>query len=267
MEKQIKGGESAHIVTLTPVLAALLLERNPINRPISPRNAAFLASDIANNRWEFNGESIVVSNTGKLLDGQHRCLQVITTGKAIRTTIVFGPKEKARYTIDTGKPKSAANFLSMQEYKNTTNLAAVVGYHLRWRTRGYISTGGTEMPTTQEKLAAVGEMPGIEKSLDLTMRGAKAVGSVAVLAFCHYVFWKKSGREVADHFINKIVDGDGLRRGDPILYCRNRLLNMRRGVDANTRAELIFKCWNAHRLGHDVSHCKLSGGKLPKVER
>jgi hypothetical protein len=267
LEKQIKAGESAHIVTLTPALAVLLLERNPINRPISPRNSAFIASDIANGRWEFNGESIVVSNTGMLIDGQHRCHQVISTGKAIRTTIVFGPKEKARFTIDTGRPKTASNFLAMQEYKYTHVLSAAVGYHLQWRHRGFITTKGTEIPTTQEKLAAIEEMQGIEKSAEFTSGCMKTVGSHAVLTFSHFVFWKKAGREAADHFIGKVIDGDGLRKGDPILYCRNRLLGMRNGIDANTRVELMFKCWNAHRMNQGIDHFKLSGGKLPKVER
>lgn len=46
LEERVEAGKkkrSAEVVTLTPVLASLLLERNPINRPISKRNAADLA--------------------------------------------------------------------------------------------------------------------------------------------------------------------------------------------------------------------------------
>jgi hypothetical protein len=56
------------------------------------------------------------------------------------------------------------------------------------------------------------------------------------------------------------------RRGDPILYCRNRLIGGGRGMPAHSRIELIFKCWNAYRMGHGVDHCKLTG-KLPKIEK
>lgn len=265
-----KKKPSAEVVTLTPMLASLLLERNPINRPISPRNANNIASDIANGRFEFNGESIVISKSGVLIDGQHRCLQVVATGKPIETVIVFGPADAARFTIDTGKVKSAANFLAMKEFKYSQSHAAAVGYYLQWRSTGRIETSGKgTVPTTAEKVTAADELKGMDTSVEFTHPAIYTIGSHAIVAFCHYVFWKRSSRESADHFIGKMIDGDGLRKGDPILYCRNRLIGVGRGVAANSKIELIFKCWNAHRSGAGIdSHLKMSGiGKLPKLER
>ena len=274
LNERITAGKrkaAAEVVTLTPVLARLLLDRNPINRPISKANSSSLAADIANDRFEFNGESIVVSNTGTLIDGQHRCEQVIATGRSIETVIVFGPTDGSRYTIDTGKPKTVSNFLAMKGKLYTVALSSAACFHLEWRKRGAIGSYTTRQdlrPTKSEILSAVDELRGLESSVEFTVPSMKTVRSHALLAFCHYVFWKKSGREVADNFIQRLIDGDGLRKGDPIHYCRNRLLGFGRGVHANTRAELVFKCWNGHRIGETIDHFKLSGhGKLPKVER
>lgn len=268
-----KKKPSAEVVTLTPLLARLLLTRNTDNRPISRRNAEDLAADIANKRWEFNGESIVVSKNGKLLDGQHRCEQVVNTGKAIETVIVFGPRDQARFTIDTGKSKTVSNFLSMKGKLYTAALGPAINYALQWREHGRIVTGGgagrgVQPPTKAQIIAAADELSGIDASVEVTSSSMKTVKSHAVLAFCHFAFSRRANRTLADEFMTKLIDGDGLRKGDPILYCRNRLIGMGRGVRADIRSELIFKCWNAWRNGQQVDHLKLSGaGKLPKVER
>lgn len=263
-----KKKPSVEIVALTPVLASLLLTRNSINRPISKLNALSLASDIASGRFVFNGESIVVSDKGHLNDGQHRCMQVVATGQAIETVIVFGAKEATRFTIDTGRSKSASNLLHMKGRKYTHVLAAAVNYHLQWQTSGYLAHGGkATMPTKAQIVAAADELHGLDKSIDFTVDSMKTVRSHAVLAFCHFVFKRRAGVEAADEFISKLIDGDGLRKGDPIHYCRNRLLGMSRGTTANDRCELIFKCWNKWRTGGTVTTFRFTGGKLPKVER
>jgi len=262
-----KKAPSAEIITLTPVLASLLLERNPINRPISKLGKAEIKQDLANGRYVFNGESIIVSDTGVLNDGQHRCVNVLETGVSIQTVIVFGPKEETRFTVDTGKSKTLSNFLAMKGRKYTHVLGPAVGYILQWKQYGYLPVGAETKPTKQAQLEAADAIRGIDASVLFTADCMKTVRSHAVLAFCHHAFWKVSSRENADFFVTKLMEGDGLKKGDPILYCRNRLIGMGRGIRAGTRAELVFKCWNAWRSGHSIDHFKMSGGKLPKLER
>jgi hypothetical protein len=255
----------AEVVTLTPVLASLLLERNPANRPISRAGKNEIKQDLTNGRYVFNGESIIVSDTGILNDGQHRCLNVLETGIPIQTVIVFGPKEETRFTVDTGKSKTVSNFLAMKGRKYTHILGAAAGYILQLRQFGRLVDD--QRSTKQEILQAVDAIKGIDASVAFTSEAMKSVRSHAVLAFCHHTFAKASSRENADQFMQKLMDGDGLKKGDPILYCRNRLIGMDRGTRASVRAELVFKCWNAWRSGHTIDHFKMSGGKLPKVER
>lgn len=258
----------AEYITLVPMLARLLLERNPFNRPISKRNAQDLAADIANKRFLFNGESIVVSKTGVLLDGQHRCQQVAATGIAIETVIVFGPDDEARFTIDTGKSKSVSNFLAMKGKQYTHALAAAANYHLQWREFNYINFGGgVNTPTKAAILAAASELRGLETSVEFTATCMKTTRSHAVLAFCHFVFWKRSTREAADHFIHKIIEGDELRRDDPIFVCRKFLMATKRGITAHAKIEMIFRAWNYHRLGTRVDRIRCVGNLLPKLER
>lgn len=262
-----KTAPIAEIVTLTPCLAHLLLQRNPLNRKIAKANSLAIASDIASGRFSFNGQSIVVSDAGTLNDGQHRCDQVIKTGQSIRTVIVFGPDEATRFSVDSGKSKTSSDYLHMKGRKYPKVLSTVVGYHLQYRTAGFIAYGGgVQVPTKAQVVAAADELNGIDKSIEFTAPCMETVRSHNVLAFCHYVFKRKSSVEAADEFIRKLIDGDDLRKNDPVHYCRNRLLKMHRGDTANTRCELIFKCWNLWRAGGHIQSFRATGGRLPKLE-
>lgn len=271
-----KKKPSAEVVMLTPMLASLLVEPdcNPMNRPLSLGNEASLLNDVAAGRFEFNGESIVISNTGILLDGQHRCQMVLKSGLPIQTVIVFGPKESSRFTIDIGRPKTAQNFLSMKGHQYTAVLAAAARLILIYRGNDSksITTGGRAeqiKPTKTEVVAAVEQLRGLEESVETAHTAPKSFGSKSTLAFAHYMITKRGGRPEADHFFSKMFSGADLKSGDPILYCAKRLPDLQLGggtTGHNVRAELIFKCWNAYRRGETFTRLALNG-RLPKVER
>jgi hypothetical protein len=261
-----KKKPQAEVVTLTPVLAQLLLDRNPINRPIGRYNMETLRSDVSGDRWIFNGESIVVSDTGTLIDGQHRCSTVIETRRAIQTVIVFGPKEEARFTIDIGKPKTAANFLHMKGGVDTNNLSATIGLLIQYANTGTLVYGSVRATKTQI-VEGFERFRGVEASVEAVHGATKMkLGSRSALAFCHYTFKRRAGAEAADLFMQKLIEGDGLRKGDPIYCARDRLLKLDRGARAEIRIEIVFKAWNAWRRSETL-HSIRSNGKLPKVER
>lgn len=272
LDEKIAAGKKkpiVEIVTLTPALAALILEHNPKNRPLSKRNLDELKQDIANGRFAFNGEGIIISDTGILNDGQHRCQAVIETGVSIQTLICFGPREETRFTVDSGRSKSVSNYLAMKGKTYTHILGAATGYVLEYREHGsLLHYGSVSKPSKAAILSAVDDLRGIEASVGFTAPAMKTVRSHAVLAFCHHVLSRRAGFEAADQFILSLIEGDGLKRGDPLHFCRNRLLGFGRGVKARDRAELIFKSWNAWRTGSTIQLFRASGhGKFPTLEK
>lgn len=270
LDKRIAAGKqqySCEVVSLTPVLAQLLLERNKHNRRVSKRNARGLASDIAAGRFIFNGASITVQKNGDLGDGQHRCEAVIETGKPITIVMVFGVEKAARYTIDTGKSKSAADMLHMKGFDYSKVHAAVMSFYLEMKSTGSLTQGGSTAPTTSQKVNAADEIAGVSESIVFTSGAMKTIRGHAQAAFCHHMFWKRSGRAAADEFISRLIDGDEIRKTSPIYYCRNRLMGQMRGDLAGARIELIIKCWNAWRLGQVSPSFRIVGGPIPKVER
>lgn len=270
---------ATEVITLTPTLAELLLERNEgrgsddHNRPISATMLDRIKRDIEGGRWEFNGEAIVVSKDGKLNDGQHRCKAVVETGRSIRTVLVVGPERKSRMTLDTGLGRAVGHFLRMHGYADANNLAAVAGLLWRVKEKGRVTRDPNDAPTKAEVLMTVEHFKDLPESLlAVERKGFALVSSKSLLAFIHYSIWKKAGLHIANEFVGALIDGVSLARTSPILYARNRLMEMRSagvgaaGKDVGNRVELIFRAYNMWRRKESVTRGIPLNGRLPELE-
>jgi hypothetical protein len=77
-------------------------------------------------KWRDNGEAIIISKTGKLLDGQHRLLSIIETGKEQYMTVSYGVDDDVMTTIDTGKSRSASDVFTIFGISNPSLMSAIV---------------------------------------------------------------------------------------------------------------------------------------------
>ena len=259
-----QGKPSAQIVSLTPELAAVLMDRNPQNRKISANIVESYAHEIEGNRWAMNGEPIIVSDTGELNDGQHRCEAVLMAKRPIDVLLIVGIKRDTRTTLDQGKTRSAGDYLSMEGNINTNVLAAAANLVWQYRNRGQIGLGGTQRATKGEVLDFVRTNRAIAKSVALVSeKGADAAGGKTLLAAAHFILGGID-HDDATHFVLSLIRGAGLKAGDPILYARNRLI--RREDRMPQRMELVFRAWNAWRKRESLSRITLQGGILPVLE-
>lgn len=262
-----KGRITAMTVDLTPDLASVLLERNPHNRKIRSGKVDDFASDMEHDAWPLNGEPIIVSGDGLLNDGQHRCAAVVKSGKTIKTLMVVGVARDTRVTLDQGENRKVPDYLSMEGYTNTNNLAATAKMLWQYRTYGFMSHNSKMRPTRSEVHAVVRETPGLARSLAaIDRKNARALASLSVLAVCHHLFSQMSKPENVSFFFDSLIDGASLERGDPILNVRNRLLTDGRVMRPHEKVELLVRAWNAHRLGQTRVLFRITGGELPLIE-
>jgi hypothetical protein len=68
---------------ITPDMAADLLAVNVSNRNVRQRRVDQYARDMQVGRWQPTGEPITISDTGKLLNGQHRLMAVVQAGVTV----------------------------------------------------------------------------------------------------------------------------------------------------------------------------------------
>lgn len=264
-----REGFHAEKAELTPVLAEILICRNPDNRPRKSSNLQILIRSIKDGDYEFNGEPIIISDTGDMNDGQHRCIGVLEAGRSIETVFVFGVSRSSRLTVDTGTARTSGDLFAMNKIPYHNQASAVASILWQLERHGRPATGSGYRPTKPQVRQTFQEHPEIIDSVKaVPSKGAALCGGLTTLALCHYLIAKKN-KEGADHFIKTLVTGHMIATNDPISICRERLHADYRERDERFRLgekiELIFNAWNAHRRKRKSLRKGLTG-TLPELE-
>lgn len=107
------------VLTITPKVAEYMLNNMkwPENRNLSDVTVTKYANAIRHGHWRLNGEPVIVSNSGALIDGQHRLWAVHNAGKSIDAVVTFGVDHGVTSTINCGRARSMAFLASMSNSK------------------------------------------------------------------------------------------------------------------------------------------------------
>jgi hypothetical protein len=268
---RIKSGakkEFAEIGVLTPEVAALLLQRNEKNRVVKEATVERYARDIETGRFAFNGEPIIVADTGELNDGQHRCHAVVYAQKPIKTLFVFGAPRDSRTTVDQGTARTAGDYLGMDGVSNSNHLATIACKLIEIENFGKLISVHADKPTKAEIVERAKSDPQIQASFRFVHRkGAARVSSYSLLGAAHYMLRKKGGPD-ADVFMDKLIEGVELKARDPIFVAREKLISRDKRLNQNERLKTIIMAWNNYRARSAVktlTHSVKKGEKLPEL--
>lgn len=244
----------SEVATITPTIAKHMLDCNADNRKMNDMLVKNIASDIQNNRWDINGESIIVAKDGFLNDGQHRLSAIVEANKAARSIIVFGIDRNSRFTVDAGKSRTVGDYLGMEGATYTNNAASVARLHNFYR-RGIYTHGirGSRVPKTAITNQEIrGEYWQYQKDIDraihfITSRKFLRLNGVASSATAYMICAHKN-LEAAEMFFERLETGTNLPQSSPILALRLRLMEMRQNRKfMNEKLETILRYWNAYR--------------------
>lgn len=245
---------------LTASLARELLERNDDNRRVSPSTVSEMVSCMKSGDFDsLNGETFKISVCGLLNDGQHRCHAKLESGVDFKARFIFGLPRESRKTLDQGKGRSTADYLSMDGVEAAGHIAPVALLLYYWRRLGNIAkpTGGSRSASLRPGRSQMAEfaqanLEQIKASLHVVPRdGCAKLGGFPIIAFAHLVFAEKNFAAATD-FIDRLVRGYELEERSPILVCRSRLMAGDR-LKRHERFELILRAWNAWREKRQVA--------------
>ena len=204
------------ITTITPQHAELLLARNTSNRKVSPVTVAAYKRDMIAGHWQLNGEAIVVSATGQLLNGQHRLYACIEAGTPFQTVLVSGAPDEVVTTIDAGRPRTISDRMTMLGYPYATRVQGCVST-LRIIAEGQSNAKNT--PT--EALEFLARNPGLLDSV----KAAEGSQKIAVfISALHYIGVCLDRRADADDFVATFKTGVGLGKDDPAFVLREKVM-------------------------------------------
>ena len=277
-----KEKKIAEVVFLSPSRARALLNANPDNRKVTASTVEAYAKDIAQGRFAFNGQTIIVADTGELNDGQHRCEAVVLAGIGIETLLVAGVPRITRTTVDMGKTRTTGDFLHMHGIPYANHVASAAGVIYAYELgivlgdkRGVAKSGGhfadpTQRPTKQQLLTfARANLEDIERAIravDIKKATAIATFSRFIGVLCILARRSKDWK-AATEFITAILEGDNLKKGTPEYIVREKLI-----AERSTRlgpvafVEIVVRGWNAKRSGKPLNRISVAGF-IPDVAR
>lgn len=239
--------------TITPTIAKELLKRNTRNRPLNIRRAKVLSEAIKRGEWELNGDTIRISDTGVVLDGQHRLYAIAESGCAVETIVVSGLPDKVFDTIDVGgAARTTGNVLSLAGRKYANQLAALTRMYFIWSKSGDPANGNPDYaPTTAQQLE-LAKNPEFQKTVEEVEKHqwVRRNMTPAMSGFCLHVF-KEHNKQAAHDFFNALNSGAGLSAHSPILLLRDRLiaskLDKQQKLDRRYTLALVFKAFKLFR--------------------
>lgn len=123
--------------TITPEYASELLTKNTLNRPVNQATVDDYAAQMEKGLWKLNGEPVIVSTTGNLLDGQHRLLACVKANVGFTTVITTGIDASNFDTIDTGKVRSAADVFNIVGISNAAMMSSIVSSYFNIKKNDY----------------------------------------------------------------------------------------------------------------------------------
>lgn len=245
-----------------PSDAQELLDRQIKNRPLNEAEAVRISRTINDGHWEPNGESIVLEQQGRMIDGQTRCRAVVLANRPIVSFVVHGVPAKVFDSIDQGKARTGAHIAAILGVNNYALGASVakwaLSYEMGWAIK-HVRNSNRDIRLWLQKYGAELDLALNEmSSLVPNTRGLKALGIPSVLTFT-YLMTRRIDAEKAKEFYRGVAVGENLGAGSPLLALRNRIA----GDKASRHHQMAWfvKTWNAFYDGRKVSLVK----HVPKV--
>lgn len=252
--------------TITPEAAAAMLKDRPLNRRINPERVRGFSRALKNGQWKLNGQPIILSPDGELLDGQHRLSAIIDANTPAICAIAWGVSKDAMPTIDSGKSRSGPDILKLQGHVNTNHLAALASLVYGWTTtKPNMGFGLSIGARPHELLMVLDEFPELPDYLGLATRLVPSrVMSPNIAAFCLWLFTTNDAAK-AENFIASLGNGEMLSSTDPIYRLRESLLRTASHRGAERRRSVVLaltiKAWNLWLKDRPCHMLKLREGE------
>jgi hypothetical protein len=241
------------IEVITPEDATRYLAANTNNRPLNAKWVRALTKEIQEGRYMLNGESVIFSDTGELLDGQHRLYAIAASGMPVSILVVRGVARDAWGTIDTGKARRAAHVLSREGFTSSDLTASICRRLMTYRAQceGHLTFASSVSASSMELLDYANNHLDIIDCIGPAKNIAqlKALSGSSVGAW-YYIASKTPGAEkVRDAALDTLVSGYPSYTFDPMMTIRERFLRATRAerlgeVNAATHFHNLIHAWN-----------------------
>lgn len=262
-----------YVVTITPEVAAQLLELNTANRRPKERAIAHYAREMAEGRWRLTNQGLGFGRDLTCQDGQNRLIACTRAGVPFQTIMATGLDPASRDVVDTGIKRSLSDVLTMHKVTNAGNTAGAVSLRIRYddavrRDWSWVRLRGAgQRFSNEEMLAYADQHPLIIERAPAAWAVRKALGKVGlapILAFDSMAY--EANPVAATEFREALISGAFLTTGDARLLLRNAMMRYDRAPDSIWALGMFVKAWNLWRTEERRQYLRLTDTeRLPRM--
>ena len=261
MQQNITTG----IITIAPAMAEQMLKFNTRNRPVNQLTVDDYALQMKKGLWRLNGEPIIITEGGCILDGQHRLLACVASGQAFQSIIVRGVDGEVFSTIDTGRVRTAGDVFNINGVTNAAQKAAIITAYFNMRRNEASFDEGVRLRKIKMSKTEV---------LDFYSNHAKLVDRINSFSYKCYkkvrlmsystvgayilllVIDKKHPIEKAEAFFEELFQfHPETNQSVTLLHdCLIRHITKQRILSPAQRSNYVIKVWNAYVKGKELKY-------------
>lgn len=242
-------------ILITPNVAKGLLEKNTHNRPIRPATVLRYKNDMIEGRWkEDTAECIKISNTGVVLDGQHRLMALIAANVNVYFHIAKNLNDDVFDVLDTGSVRSATDVFKIDSIKNGGALPSIISNYCSLKSGRHSAQGthANDRMTNSELRDFYYEREKFwqavaNKSQSWYLSYAKIM-SKSMIGGLYALFYDISPKD-AEAFFEEVCTGGGVTNLT-IKTLRDKLMADKVGtkkLPQSIKNAIVIKAWNAYR--------------------
>lgn len=261
-------------VTVTPAMMQAVMDGghipvkedgNPRNRKRLQRNMIKITNDLNEGRFFFTGQPMIYDEHSMEVDGQHRRLAILETGKEMDCAITIGVPSSTFKCVDQGASRNASTIVQLAGYEYSRELAAAARVFLIFKNCGHFDNSCEvgalghhaallKIGGNSHLLECVQSYPGLDpitRTLCARKHTKDMLRFIAAWTAMLYVF-RRIDPDLCSRFISALVMKDedipmmdmALR---PVLQLRDRLSN--KTLSQAQVTALGIKAWNKVRTG------------------
>lgn len=244
-------------------MAAAILENNKSNRPIRHAVVDRYVRELLEGRWKSGtGETIKISESGKLLDGQHRLTAIVKSGVSATFHIARGVDDSMFSVIDTGSVRNATDVFFINGISKSNVIPSMIqtalniksglsGRQRRWR----------DAFTNAQLLAVYQQSPEYWDFVSQSaLRWYESFAKILPPSLIGGLFstFHDINPEDAQKFMDQLCTGQDITN-NAVALLRTRLMQDKMSTKRmlfSIRLALILKVWNVFRNGEKLTQLK-----------
>lgn len=218
---------------------------------------SFYAQTMKAGLWRLNGDTVIVSEQGKLLDGRARLMACVEAGIVFPAILINNVGENALITIDAHVKRTAKDILSVKSHGYPSAIASafplIVSYvnapdRKVFRPHGQVNLTPLDIALLAEAYPEVSECAEFVGDLPFRKLGVDLPPATATAA---YWMLKQADEGKARRFFQLLASPDV---DDPAVLPLQRRLRDDKHHRANTaRLAVLIKAWNRFVKGQGIA--------------